>query len=161
DGPRLVARFERTLPHPPEKVWRAITEAEHLHHWFPADLVGERNTGATLDVVFWPEVVAEHGIDTPVLAGRIVTWEPTTIFEWSWETDTIRFELAPVDSGTQLTLTVTLVDHHADGSTGYHLCLDALAADLDGHPILLRQHDPTLEERYRDAIQAMRAEVGA
>ena len=33
DG-RWRLRFTRTLEHPPEKVWRAITEPEHLAHWF-------------------------------------------------------------------------------------------------------------------------------
>ncbi|UMG93452.1 SRPBCC domain-containing protein [Nocardioides sp. TF02-7] len=40
DGDRVGLRFERRLAHPPEKVWRALTESEHLRHWFPADIVG-------------------------------------------------------------------------------------------------------------------------
>ena len=27
--------------HPPEKVWRALTEPEHLAHWFPTTIEGE------------------------------------------------------------------------------------------------------------------------
>jgi len=34
-GGRWRLRFTRTLDHPPEKVWRAITEPEHLRAWFP------------------------------------------------------------------------------------------------------------------------------
>ncbi len=34
-------RFSRRLPHPPEKVWRALTEAEHLAAWFPTTVEGE------------------------------------------------------------------------------------------------------------------------
>ena len=33
DG-RWRLRFTRALAHPPEKVWRAITEPEHLASWF-------------------------------------------------------------------------------------------------------------------------------
>jgi hypothetical protein len=33
DGERAVVRFERHLPHPPTKVWRALTEPEHLAGW--------------------------------------------------------------------------------------------------------------------------------
>ncbi len=161
DGPRLVARFERSLPHSPAKVWRALTESEHLHHWFPADIVGERRPGAAVDIVFWPEVVAEHGIEEPVTPGRIVAWEPTSHLELTWEEDVIRFELAAVDGGTHLTLTVVLADHHADGATGYHVCLDALVADLEGNPILHRVHDDALEARYRSAIDAMRSAARA
>lgn len=31
-------RFARRLPHAPEKVWRALTEPEHLSVWFPTDI---------------------------------------------------------------------------------------------------------------------------
>jgi uncharacterized protein YndB with AHSA1/START domain len=31
----IAVRFTRLLPHPPEKVWRALTEAGHLAAWFP------------------------------------------------------------------------------------------------------------------------------
>src|SRR4051794_15127554 len=40
DGQRWNVSFERTLPHPPEKVWRALTEAEHLKAWFPTTIEG-------------------------------------------------------------------------------------------------------------------------
>jgi uncharacterized protein YndB with AHSA1/START domain len=43
-GPRL--RFVRHLAHPPEKVWRAITEPEHLKAWFP-DTIGAPTSSAS------------------------------------------------------------------------------------------------------------------
>lgn len=39
-GERPVVRYTRHLPHPPEKVWRALTEPEHLEHWFPTTMEG-------------------------------------------------------------------------------------------------------------------------
>ena len=39
DG-RWRLRFTRALAHPPEKVWRAITEPEHLAQWFPTTIEG-------------------------------------------------------------------------------------------------------------------------
>jgi uncharacterized protein YndB with AHSA1/START domain len=45
-------RFTRTLSHPVEKVWRAITEPEHLAHWFPTTIDGERSAGAPLRFAF-------------------------------------------------------------------------------------------------------------
>jgi len=41
-------RFTRSLPHPPEKVWRALTEPEHLDAWFPTTIEGDRQAGAAL-----------------------------------------------------------------------------------------------------------------
>ena len=35
-----MVRFERHLAHPREKVWRALTESEHLRAWLPCDIVG-------------------------------------------------------------------------------------------------------------------------
>src|ERR1022692_3779592 len=41
DGDQWQLRFARALPHGPEKVWRALTEAEHLQTWFPQRITGE------------------------------------------------------------------------------------------------------------------------
>jgi uncharacterized protein YndB with AHSA1/START domain len=38
DG-RWQLRFTRHLRHAPEKVWRAITEPEHLAFWFPTEML--------------------------------------------------------------------------------------------------------------------------
>jgi hypothetical protein len=48
-GDGWALRFERTFPHPPEKLWRAITEPEHLAAWFPDSIVvSEWKGGAPL-----------------------------------------------------------------------------------------------------------------
>jgi uncharacterized protein YndB with AHSA1/START domain len=47
DG-RWRLRFERRLAHPPEKVWLALSEPEHLAAWFPTDIQGDRVAGAPL-----------------------------------------------------------------------------------------------------------------
>src|SRR3954454_20095057 len=44
-------RFERRLRHPLEKVWRAVTEPEHMQAWFPDEMEGERRAGAPLKFV--------------------------------------------------------------------------------------------------------------
>lgn len=51
DG-RSVLRVERRFSHPPEKVWRALTESAHLAHWFPSD-VAARLDGRALDCSVW------------------------------------------------------------------------------------------------------------
>ena len=58
DDGRWVVRFERHLRHDRQKVWRAITESEHLAQWLPTDIVGERRTGAAIELPFWPDHVA-------------------------------------------------------------------------------------------------------
>src|SRR5438874_2545629 len=44
-GGRWRVRFTRRLGHPPEKVWRALTEPAHLATWFPTTIEGDRADG--------------------------------------------------------------------------------------------------------------------
>jgi uncharacterized protein YndB with AHSA1/START domain len=163
DGEVVVLTYERELAHPPEKVWRAITESEHLHHWFPADIVGERVPGAELRFVFWPETVEQAGdeveavgvpLDDPSLPGRLITWEPPRLLELTWDTEQLRFDLDPVDGGTRLRLTVRASEPGPRGyqstAAGYHVCLDALAAHLDQDSFSLfdDRRSTQLEGRY-------------
>lgn len=135
EGDRLGLRFERTLRHAPEKVWRAITESEHLAQWFPCDLVGERRPRASIELVFWPAHVEKYGITEPVLPGQLRVYDPPAVLEFTWGGDVVRFDLAPDGEGTLLVLTTWLEDgeHEAAYRTaaGYHLCLANLRELLD------------------------------
>jgi uncharacterized protein YndB with AHSA1/START domain len=145
-------RFERTLAHAPDKVWRALTESAHLHHWMPCDIVGERRAGAKVAAPFWPEVVERFSIEQPNLAGEIRVWEPHRVFEWRWDTDVLRFELEPSGQGTQLTLTTWVAEEPPAVvvAAGYHACLANLASVLDtgGAPPLVDADHAGLEALY-------------
>jgi uncharacterized protein YndB with AHSA1/START domain len=158
DGGRVALRFRRRLPHPPEKVWRALTESEHLQHWMPCDLVGERRAGAALTLPFWPAHVERYGIDDPVLQGEIRVWEPPSVFEWTWDTEVLRWELAADGDGTVLTFTTWPGDDDPAGAAntaaGYHVCLDALAGLLDGRsqPPLVDVDVGPWNDRYAELL---------
>ena len=119
--------FTRRLPHPPEKVWRAITEAEHVSAWFPADIVGERRPGAELRFVFRDD-------EGPELPGELRVFEPVELLEFTWSDETMRFELRPDGDGTVLRFVNTFGDvgKAARDAAGWHACLDVLDAHLDG-----------------------------
>jgi uncharacterized protein YndB with AHSA1/START domain len=172
DGDRVGTRYERILAHPPAKVWRAITESEHLRHWFPADILGERRAGAEIQFRFWPEAVEQASaelaeldidLDEPVLSGRILTWEPPHVFEYLWDDEHLRFELLAQEPGTRLICTVwfgTPGPHGLPGTaTGYHVCLDELVDSLDGRPIELPDPDEVTElrGRYAEAVDTTSA----
>ncbi len=152
-------RFVRTLAHPPEKVWRAITESEHLRHWLPCDIVGERATGATVELPFWSEHVEAYDIEEPTLTGEIRVWDPPHVFEWTWDTDHLRWELTPDGDGTVLTFTTWFGEPDragvANAGAGYHVCLDQLAELLDtgsvARPLVTVEVGP-VEAQYREAI---------
>jgi uncharacterized protein YndB with AHSA1/START domain len=154
----VALRFVRHLAHRPEKVWRAITESEHLGAWFPADIVGPRETGATIELPFWPAHVEAYGIPTPVLDGQILVWQPPEVFELMWSTDRLRFELAPDGDGTTLTFTTWLSDAGKGAeqtAAGYHLCFDQLAELLDTGSVrtpLVELSVDRLEQHYREAF---------
>ncbi|MPY93704.1 MAG: hypothetical protein GEV08_11780 [Acidimicrobiia bacterium] len=128
-------RYERRLAHSPQKVWRALTESDQLRHWMPCDLVGERREGAALQLPFWPAQVERYGIEEPALHGEIRVWRPPEVFEWTWDTDVLRWELQPDGRGTVLTFTTWFGQPDAaaaaNAAAGYHVCLDQLAELLD------------------------------
>jgi uncharacterized protein YndB with AHSA1/START domain len=118
-GPRL--RFTRRLAHPPAKVWRAITEPEHLKAWFPDTIVVEEwSVGAPLRF---------EGFD-----GEVLAFEPPAMLEFRWGTDVIRLEVEPDGDGTRLTLLDTLEElgKAARDGAGWHTCLDQLEHHLAG-----------------------------
>jgi uncharacterized protein YndB with AHSA1/START domain len=160
DG-RFVVRFERRLRHGRDKVWRALTESEHLAHWMPCDIVGERRAGAEIELPFWPAHVERYGLATATMHGTITVWEPPAVFEWWWHTDRLRFELDELADGTLLRFT-TWVGPDATGAAntaaGYHVCLDNLEALLDtgSAPPLVDAETAPLEARYADAVTALR-----
>jgi uncharacterized protein YndB with AHSA1/START domain len=125
-GPRL--RFVRSLAHPPERVWRAVTEPEHLRAWFPDRIVVDRwAVGASLR--FEPAPGVGEAFD-----GEVLAFEPPALVAFRWGTDVIRIELEPEGDGTRLTLVDTLdeLGKAARDGAGWHTCLDQLEHHLAG-----------------------------
>jgi uncharacterized protein YndB with AHSA1/START domain len=134
---RWQLSFTRELRHPPEKVWRALTEPEHLAAWFPTDIEGERAAGATLRFVF------RNG-EGPTIDGEMLTYDPPSLLEFRWGNDeTLRFELQPNGDGTLLTFVNTFdeLGKAARDAAGWHVCLDALESDLDGEKPTWAPHE--------------------
>ena len=144
-GDRWTLRFTRRLAHPMDKVWRAVTEPEHLAAWYPQEIVGDRRAGAPLRFVS----SSGDGFD-----GQMLVFDPPQVLEFTWGTDLLRIELEPDGTGTLLTLTDTFDDlgKAARDAAGWHECLERLASELDGTPPpawgdLWRQMYPLYTER--------------
>jgi uncharacterized protein YndB with AHSA1/START domain len=139
-GDRWQLHFTRKLPHPPDKVWRALTEPEHLAAWFPTDIEGERAAGAPLRFVF------REG-EMPPVDGEVITYDPPSALELRWGDEMLRFDLRPEGEGTVLVFVNTFDDlgKAARDAAGWHACLDLLDYHLAG------QEAPcTPGERWRD-----------
>ena len=131
DADRWTLVFVRTLRHPPEKVWAALVDPEQLAEWSPytadRDLssIGE----ATLTMI--------DGDVAEPLPASVTRAERPHLLEYTLGTDVVRWELAPTDQGTRLTLchTVGAKDWLPKVAAGWHLCLDVAERLLDGQPI--------------------------
>jgi len=119
--------FPRELPHPPGRVWRALTDPAELAEWAPFD--PDRNLGAT-----GPATLSMEGEPTAANVHRV---DANRLLEYTWDTDVLRWELEPVAAGTRLTLRHTVADPAwiTKVAAGWHICIDVLARFLDGQPV--------------------------
>jgi uncharacterized protein YndB with AHSA1/START domain len=126
-GSRPQLRFTRKLAHSPEKVWRAITEPEHLKAWFPDQIAGDFVVGATLRFS-----EAEGRLEP--FEGKVSIVDPPRVLAFTWGTDSLRFELEPDGAHTILTLLDTFdeLGKAARDGAGWHECLDYLEVELAG-----------------------------
>jgi uncharacterized protein YndB with AHSA1/START domain len=138
DG-RWQLRFTRKLPHPREKVWRALTEPEHLAVWFPADIVGQREAGAPLQFEF-------RNNEGPPTDGEMIVFDPPSALEFRWGEETLRFDLEPESDGCVLTFVNTFdeLGKAARDGAGWHSCLDVLEVHLSG-----REPDQATQETWK------------
>lgn len=120
--------FDRTLAHPPAKVWRAITDAELRAVWLEGVEIGtSRGDAVRYDF-------GEEGAATgEVLSVRPPSAEDPSaelVHTWRWEgvpTSVVTWRLEPTaDGGTRLQLThAELVREPAtDFAVGWHVILD-------------------------------------
>jgi uncharacterized protein YndB with AHSA1/START domain len=155
---RTVLRMERRLGHPPEKVWRALTEPSELAHWFPAAVELDLRLDGRITFTF------EHGEDDFAEGydntGVIRAYDPPRLLEYTWGAEVQRWELEPTAGGCVLTLTATYDDRPGSASftSGWILCLDALDKALGGNSVP-REHYPVLHEHFVKVYGLDRGEV--
>lgn len=126
---RWAVRLERRLDHPIEKVWRAVTEPEHLAAWFPARVSGELRVDGTLHFAFDPDAEPEPG-------GTVLDLDPPHTFAFTWQDDEFRIDLSPDGDQTVLVLLHTFDDKPGAASfaAGWDQCLAAIGPHLAGQP---------------------------
>ncbi|MFC7328841.1 SRPBCC family protein [Marinactinospora rubrisoli] len=133
DG-RPALRFERRLPHPPERVWRAVTDPAELGQWYPLRVT-------ELDPRPGGRLVFDDGADG-VITGEITDFEPPRLFAFDEHdpegrgrafNDHARIELHPDAQGCLLVFTHVFADatNAESYSRGWEECLDALVTALD------------------------------
>ena len=104
----MIPQVEKTmqLSASPERVWRAITEADEISAWFPETILWEARTGGE-GWFGWQK----HGH----YAMRIEAFDPPTYMAWRWA----RKPNVPLD-GTHSTLVEWTLTPHEGGGTTLH-----------------------------------------
>jgi uncharacterized protein YndB with AHSA1/START domain len=147
-GGRSTLRFDRTLPHDRERVWRAVTDPAELRHWFPSEVIYEPGVGAPMTFDFG----GEHDLDT--YPGEVLVWDPPSVFAFAWGKDELRFELSDAPGGTRLVFEHAFAHEpgkEARDSAGWSACFDALDALLAGGDPRMGDwaaYEETFLERY-------------
>ncbi|MBL8915203.1 MAG: SRPBCC family protein [Archangium sp.] len=122
----------RDLKHPPEKVWRAITEPEHLKEWAPFDAdVSLATVGAKAKLTTIGAPPAYATTETTVKRA-----EKNKALEYTWGGGDMRWELESHGAGTRLTLWAIINKGFiATGAAGWHVCFDVLDRLLADDPM--------------------------
>lgn len=148
DG-RRVLRYERHLPHPPQRVWRALTEPEELVGWL-AEAELDNLEGGTIRLRW---LNTDPNGNHAIMRGTTTRLPPPQLLEIDSDIHgRLRWELRPARSGTALTLTITI--DAADGqvelaAAGWHTHLEHLADSLNGQPVDWSRWDREHLPRWR------------
>lgn len=132
DG-RIEARFERTIGHDQQAVWRMLTDPACLAQWLAPGTIEMRLGGAAkLNFIDSGTV-----IDSPVTA-----FDPPRLIEYSWSSGNeplrpVRWETRSASGETRLTLSISVPqgEDAARACAGWEAHLMMLLAALEGVPI--------------------------
>jgi uncharacterized protein YndB with AHSA1/START domain len=135
--------MERWLTHPPEKVWRALTEPAHFNQWYPIAVEMDLRIGGMI------RALAEDG-EEPGPDAVITELDPPHVFAFREGDDLLQWELKPDGDGCLLIFTHTFDDRPASASyaAGWHDCLDAMEMVLDGKPVDVASDSIAMHEEY-------------
>ncbi|WP_243711518.1 SgcJ/EcaC family oxidoreductase [Actinomadura sp. KC216] len=131
-GGRTLLRFERRLRHPPERVWRALTDPAELSAWL-ADADLEPAAGGTFELRW---LNAADPAEQAVARGTVTAFDPPRLLELDSDLHgRLRWELSPAPEGTHLVFTSDVVlpgEYLVQTMAGWHVHLDYLDESLDG-----------------------------
>jgi uncharacterized protein YndB with AHSA1/START domain len=123
EGP--VLHFTRHYPHPPARVWAALTTAAELSRWFPCRVTIDARPGGSLTLSF---------PDEPAETAPITEFDPPRVLAFEWGGERLRWTLTEQGGGCRLHLSNTVLDPGwaANTAAGWDRCLTDLDATLAG-----------------------------
>ena len=159
DGERYTVKLERRLAHPPEKVWRVLTDRELLRQWFPCDVEGEWEVGAKLQFTFLHG--EGDGLPEEELRGEVLSVDPPRHLKFRWGSSLIYCELIAQEEGCRLLFSETLGDSSmgARNAAGWEMCLDNMDRLLQGAGPASFAPD-VWQEKFQRYVEKFEPEVG-
>ena len=115
-------RIERHLPHPVERVWRAVTEPAEMARWF------------VVEEIPWTPAEGEE-FEAAGQRGRITELAPPHRFAWAWHVERYSFDLSEDGDGTLLVFTHVFNPEYGPKEQhehGWAIYFSRLDAHLDG-----------------------------
>jgi len=145
-GPRTL-RFERRLAHPPERVWRALTDPAELAIWLVAAAELEPRVDGAVTLRWDGDASA---------ACRSVAWERPAELAYTWDEgegeSLVRFTLTADGDGTLVVLTHERIDSLSGFGAGWHAHLDMLEGALEGRDVDWQERWDALRPRYEEVM---------
>ncbi|HLT10767.1 MAG TPA: SRPBCC family protein [Micromonosporaceae bacterium] len=155
-GDRWTLVFVRELPHPPAKVWQALTDPAQVGEWAPYTV--DRNLGSIGEATL---TMVDGDTAEPMSATVLRAGEPR-LLEHTWGDDLLRWVLTPTETGTRLTLRHTLAerDWTPRVAAGWHICLVVAQRLLDGDPVGPIRGEAAREHGWDELPQSYAGRLG-
>lgn len=143
---RPTVLIERELPHPIERVWRAVTDPGEHERWFVERIDWTPALGETLDASGQPV--------------RVTRLQEPSFIAWEWGEERYRIELASTDDGgTRMRFQHAFVEAAGpdrEHAIGWQIYLGRLSAHLNGRFVAeLDAHEQALAQQF-DGRPALR-----
>nr|WP_263325749.1 SRPBCC family protein [Neobacillus sp. Marseille-Q6967] len=145
-----TATYERHIKHSVEDVWAYLTDNDKLPKWFSELRVDELREGGVIKFDMGDGTFEEM---------TILELQMNSILEYTWGEDIIRFELSEESGGCLLVLIEkihTITDHTPKDLAGWHVCLDVIAALLNGKTFDRKDEWKKWYEKYIDAVKEVK-----
>ncbi len=120
---RPALRFERTLAHPVDRVWRAVSEPAELERWFPAAADWTPAVGETFEA---------HG-----MTGEVTEVDAPRHLAWTFNGERYSFDLTEHGEGCRLVFIHVFDDRGlaAQTAAGWDAYLSRLEPHLGGESV--------------------------
>ncbi|OZU89145.1 activator of Hsp90 ATPase 1 family protein [Virgibacillus indicus] len=147
-GEFAAAVFTRQFYYSIDEVWSYLTNNDKLQQWFPELEIQKLEKGS--EILFDMK-------DGNYEKMEILEVEPKSILAFTWDKNSVQFELAANSFGCKLVFKEYLhevTDHTPKDLAGWHVCLEVIQALLDGTTIRNRRSLwNRWYKKYQEAIE--------